>query len=85
MSYGLAEGTLAFCLLRIDMNPLMVECRIGKHIDAFLTEFHIIADTQLLSFVLLEVFKGINYYFTHNVICLFVISCAKVQQKVHSL
>ena len=65
VSDGLAEGALLLGFLCIDMNPLMVERCVGKHINAFLTELYVITDTQLLSFVLLKVFKRIDNYFTH--------------------
>ena len=84
MGNGLAEGALTFRLCLVDVYPLVVERCVGKHIDALLAEFHIVAHAQLLTFVLLKVLIGIDNYFAHIFCCFMVysVSCCKGTEKI---
>ena len=49
MCDGSLERTLHGCLFRIYMNPLVVECCVGKKVDALLCKFHIVGDAKIFA------------------------------------
>ena len=46
---GAVIGTLGLGALHIHVNPLMVECGVGKHVDTFLVHGEPLAGTQFLA------------------------------------
>ena len=46
--------------LRVDVNPLVVECGIGKGVDAVLVHFEPVGNTEFLTHVLFKFFVGVD-------------------------
>ena len=57
---GLMEGALSLAALLIDMNPLVVEGSVGKHIDAILVDLYVIAGTDFLTEECFEVLVAVD-------------------------
>ena len=55
-------GLGAFC---VNVNPLMVQRCVGKEIDAFLRKFHILRNTDLLTYQLFKILVRIDNNFFH--------------------
>ena len=74
---GLPEGTGGGALL-VNMDPLMVERGIGKHIDALLRHFDPFGRADYFAFKGGELFVRIDNYFFHNIdniiICILISS-----------
>ena len=59
MSDGLTEWT-GLCFLNIKVDPLMIACRIGKKLNLFLSDCHVVAETQVLADMSFEIFVVFN-------------------------
>ena len=77
MGNGLSEGALGLAALSVDVNPLMVERSVGKHIDAFLVDVDIVRRTYFLAEEFLEILVAIDDDLTH-IVAYFLNSAAKV-------
>ena len=66
VGYGCLERTFNGSLLRTDMNPLVVECCVGKKVDTLLCQFHIVGNAYVLAKHCGKLFIIVDNYFAHN-------------------
>ena len=57
---GVAEGRLTLSLLNVDVDPLMVECGIGKEVNLLLSKLVPIGNAEFLTYQGFEVGMAIN-------------------------
>ena len=65
------EMALCFSTFRIYMYPLMIQRSISKQIDTFLRKFHIIGNTNLLTYQLFKILIRVDNYFFHYSLFIF--------------
>ena len=66
MGYGAVIGALLLGALRVDVNPLVVECGVGKLVDAVLVHFQPLRLAELLALVGGKLLVGVDNQFAHK-------------------